>query len=463
MTDGSDVDPYINDENAALLTDLYELTMVRAYHDQQMNASATFDLFMRKLPEQRNYLVAAGLDDALRYLEHLHFTEEAIAYLRSRPEFTDDFCDWLGDFRFTGDVYAVAEGTPVFADEPILEVIAPIAEAQLAETFLLNQITMQTVLASKAARVVHAAQGRTVVDFGMRRMHGTDAAMKAARAFHIVGVDATSNVLAGRVYGMPVTGTMAHSYVESHDSEIEAFGSFMAVYPDTVLLVDTYDTVAGVRKVIELAEQLGDDFQVRGIRLDSGDLGALAKQARRMLDEAGLSNVSIFASGGLDEQKIARLLADGAPIDGFGVGTSMGVSTDAPALDSVYKLAAYEGQPRMKLSSSKATLPGRKQVYRCAEGTDDAHDVIALADESVDGGRPLLRKVMERGMRVAAGKETLEQARQHCAEETARLPQRLRSLDPADPPYPVRVSAKLASLRDELEDTLADRMIETGP
>jgi len=465
LSSDSASDPYISDENAALLTDLYELTMVRAYHEQQMTDIAVFDLFMRRLPEQRNYLVAAGLDDALRYLERLHFTEASIAFLRSRPEFTDDFCDWLRNFRFTGDVYAVPEGTPVFADEPIMEVVAPIAEAQLAETFLLNQITMQTVLASKAARVVHAAQGRTAVDFGMRRMHGTDAALKAARAFHIAGIDATSNVLAGQIYGMSITGTMAHSYIESHDSEIEAFRCFMDVYPDTVLLVDTYDTIAGVQKVIELAEQLGDEFRVRAIRLDSGDLAALAKQSRRMLDDAGLNDVGIFASGGLDEHAIAELVAGEAPLDGFGVGTSMGVSKDAPALDSVYKLVAYEGQPRMKLSRNKATLPGRKQVFRCSEGTDEAHDVIALADETDKsiGGRPLLRKVMENGLRLAPGKESLEQARKHCAEETARLPQRLRSLDPADPPYPVRVSAKLASLRDDLEDKLADRMIESGP
>lgn len=440
----------------ALFTDLYELTMVQAYVEQGMGEVAVFDLFCRDLPPQRNYLLACGLDDALSYLKQVRFSPEAIDYLRGHGAFGESFLQWLRSFRFTGEVRAVPEGTPVFGNEPILEVIAPLPEAQLVEPALLNQVTFQTVLASKAARVVAAAGGRGVVDFGMRRMHGVDAAMKAARAFHIAGVDATSNVLAGRQYGVPISGTMAHSYIEAHDDELGAFRRFAEIYPETILLVDTYDTLEGVRKVIALARELGEDFRVKGIRLDSGDLADLARQSRRLLDEAGLKSVQIFASGGLDENRISTLLAEGAPIDAFGVGTRMGVSTDAPALDSAYKLVAYAGEGRMKLSAEKATLPGRKQVFRAGEGGDEMHDVIALSDEELDG-RPLLRTVMKDGKRLPAGREGLEAIRDRAQREIAELPARLRGLDPADPPYPVRISDRLEAARDHLRRTLSDK------
>lgn len=433
----------IDRENATLLTDQYELTMLQAYRAEGMNEPAVFSLFARRLPEHRNYLLACGLDTVLDYIEHFRFAESARAHLASTGRFGVEFIDSLADLRFTGDVWAIPEGTPVFPDEPLLEVEAPIAEAQILETFVMNQIHMQTVLASKAVRVKAAAGARTVVDFGLRRMHGTDAGLKAARAFHVAGIDATSNVLAGKIYGVPVTGTMAHSYVQAHDDEIDAFRAFVREFPETVLLVDTYDTLEGVRKVIRLAEELGDDFRVRGVRLDSGDLGELAKTSRRLLDEAGLDDVEIFASGGLDEFGIRRLVADGAPIEGFGVGTGMGVARDAPALDIAYKLTGYAGRGRLKLSSGKGTLPGRKQVFRQEDEHGRARrDVVGRADESLPG-RPLLRKVMEEGRRLPAGTEDLERLRRRTSEELQRLPERIRTLDDADAPYEVDISAEL--------------------
>lgn len=433
-------------DELGLFTDLYELTMMQAYLEEDMMADAVFSLFVRRLPSRRNFLLACGLDTVLDYLENLRFTGEAIAYLASLGKFSDRFLTWLRRFRFTGDMYAVPEGTPVFANEPILEVVAPLPEAQLAETFIMNQIHVQTVLASKAQRVVTAAAGRPVVDFGPRRMHGIDAALKAARAFYIGGVAATSNVLAGKRYGVPVAGTMAHSYIQAHDDEMAAFRAFARLYPETVLLVDTYDTLAGVRKVIDLARELGEDFRVKAVRLDSGDLLALSRQARRLLDEGGLDTVEIFASGGLDEDAIAVLVSSGAPIDGFGVGTSMGVSEDAPTLDIAYKLCEYAGEGRLKLSTGKPVLPGRKQVFRVAEGSQDVRDVIARAGEDLPG-RPLLALVMHKGKRLPSGIVDLETARRYAQEQIARLPAPVRAVAEADPPYPVEVSPVLSDFQ----------------
>ena len=352
----------------ALFTDLYELSMLQAYFEEGFQESAVFTLFVRRLPERRNYFLACGLDTVLEQLERLHFTREDLDYLSSLGYFSERFLHWLESFRFTGAVRGVREGTPVFANEPILEVTAPLPESQLVETLVMNQIHLQTVLASKATRLVTAAAGRSVVDFGARRMHGLDAALKGARAFHIAGVASTSNVLAGKLYGVPISGTMAHSYIQAHSDEAEAFAAYARLYPETVLLVDTYDTLAGVRQVIELARRLGGDFQVQAIRLDSGDLAGLARQSREMLDAAGLERVRIFASGGLDEYAIAELVGHNAPVDAFGVGTSMGVSSDVPDLDIAYKLAQYAGEGRIKLSSGKPILPGAKQVFRQREG-----------------------------------------------------------------------------------------------
>ncbi|HKY60434.1 MAG TPA: nicotinate phosphoribosyltransferase [Gemmatimonadota bacterium] len=445
----SSAEPWVNDGNAALLTDLYQLTMLQAYWREGMEEEGVFSLFARRLPSARNYLLACGLDDVLRYLERLRFTGEALDYLSSLDPFSTDFLDWLGAFRFTGDVHAVPEGTPVFANEPLLEVTAPIPQAQLVETFIMNQVHLQTVLASKAARVVEAARGRPVVDFGLRRMHGTDAGMKAARAFHVAGVAATSNVLAGRVYGLQVTGTMAHSYVQAHDDELEAFRAFAALYPTTTLLVDTYDTLEAVGKVVRLAREMGDGFAVRAIRLDSGDLVRLAFDARRILDEAGLLDVEIFASGGLDEHEVDRVVTAGAPITGFGVGTGMGVSSDAPSIDIAYKLSSYAGRGRLKLSPGKPILPGRKQVFRMEEGDLAVGDVIARAEEDLPG-RPLLATVMQGGKRVAAGRRGLDEARARAREEIGRLPARVRALERADPPYPVALSPALEKYASEM-------------
>ncbi len=445
----------------ALFTDLYELTMLQAYFEEGMTEQAVFTLFVRRLPPQRNFLLACGVDSVLDYLENIRFSEEDLTYLDSLGLFSDRFLDWLRDFRFTGEVYAVPEGTPVFSNEPILEVVAPMPEAQLIETFVMNQVHVQTVQASKAQRVVTAANGRPVVDFGARRMHGIDAALKAARAFWIGGVASTSNVLAGKLYGVPVAGTMAHSYIQAHENERAAFRAFVKVFPETVLLVDTYDTLGGVQKVIDLAKDLGEDFKVKAVRLDSGDLLALSREARRLLDEAGLGNVEIFASGGLNEDVITTLLSSNAPIDGFGVGTRMGVSSDAPDLDIAYKLSEYDGKGRLKLSTGKPILPGRKQVFRMEEDGQDVRDVIACADED-SVGRPLLVPMMRDGKRLPKGTIDLTTARQYAQEQIARLPERVRAITPANPPYPVEVSQKLSDLQQRIIKDLADHGEDSG-
>ena len=450
-----------NGNGLALFTDLYELTMLQAYMEEGMTGQAVFTLFVRRLPKRRNVLIACGVDTVLDLLETLRFREDDLKYLKSLALFSDRFLAWLRDFRFTGDVYAVPEGTPVFSNEPLLEVVAPMPEAQLIETLVMNQIHVQTVQASKAQRVVTAANGRPVVDFGARRMHGIDAALKAARAFWIGGVASTSNVLAGKIYGVPVAGTMAHSFIQAHENEMAAFRAFARVFPETVLLVDTYDTLAGVRKVINLAHAMGDRFQVKAVRLDSGDLLMLSKEARRLLDDAGLQNVEIFASGGLNEEVIEHLLSSNAPIDGFGVGTSMGVSSDAPDLDIAYKLAEYAGKGRLKLSTGKPILPGRKQVFRIEEHGQDVRDVIACADEE-PMGRPLLVPMMCGGTRLPAGSVDLDSARRYAQQQMGRLPERVRAIAPADPPYSVEVSPKLCGLQQRIIHELTGQPGENG-
>ena len=450
-----------NGNGLALFTDLYELTMLQAYMEEGMTGQAVFTLFVRRLPKRRNVLIACGVDTVLDLLETLRFREDDLKYLKSLALFSDRFLAWLRDFRFTGDVYAVPEGTPVFSNEPLLEVVAPMPEAQLIETLVMNQIHVQTVQASKAQRVVTAANGRPVVDFGARRMHGIDAALKAARAFWIGGVASTSNVLAGKIYGVPVAGTMAHSFIQAHENEMAAFRAFARVFPETVLLVDTYDTLAGVRKVIDLAHAMGDRFQVKAVRLDSGDLLMLSKEARRLLDDAGLQNVEIFASGGLNEEVIEHLLSSNAPIDGFGVGTSMGVSSDAPDLDIAYKLAEYAGKGRLKLSTGKPILPGRKQVFRIEEHGQDVRDVIACADEE-PVGRPLLVPMMRGGTRLPAGAVALDSARRYAQQQMGRLPERVRAIAPADPPYSVEVSPKLRGLQQRIIHELTGQPGENG-
>ena len=433
----------------ALFCDLYELTMAQAYVAEGLSGTAVFETFFRNLPPHRSYVVAAGLSAVLDFLEALRFDEADIRHLRSLGGFRDAFLNRLGTLRFTGDVWAVPEGTIVFANEPILQVVAPIVEAQLVETFVINQIHLQSVIASKAARVVEAARGRTVVEFGGRRAHGTDAALAAARTSYLAGAAGTSNVLAGRTYGIPAYGTMAHSFVQAFDDEARAFAAFVRLYPGTTLLVDTYDTLRGVDRVIDLARRLGDGFAVRAVRLDSGDLVALATAARAKLDAARLRDVQIFASSGLDEHAIARLIASGAPIDGFGVGTELAVSADAPTLDMVYKLVEYDGAARTKLSTDKTVYPGRKQIFRMRDGGVFAGDTVATAGEQLPG-EPLLVPVMERGRRLAP--DDLEDGRRRAGAQLAALPSRLRSLNDARATYPVGVSDVLARALDRARE-----------
>lgn len=441
--------------NSALFTDLYELTMVRAYLELGMDEEAVFTLFARELPAERGYLLACGTETLIDQLESLHFTRADLDYLATLPQFDDATLELLRDFRFTGSLRAVAEGTPVFPGEPILEITAPLPEAQLLETLVMNQVVVQSVLATKAARMVDAAAGRPVVDFGARRAHGPDAACLGARAFHVAGIKATSNLLAGRRYGLPVTGTMAHSFVQAHDDEMTALRNFTRVYPDTVLLVDTYDSLEGVRRVIRLAEELGEEFRVQAIRLDSGDLAELARSARSLLDEAGLQSVRIVASGGLDEWRIAELVASEAPIDSFGVGTALATSKDAPDLELVYKLAEYAGRGRLKLSSSKPVLPGRKQLFRQRDTQGRIiGDRIGRAEET-GPGEPLLELRMEQGRRSRTAPE-LDAVRDHAYRERHRLPADLLAPSPGGASLPVEISLALADFRRQVEQEISE-------
>lgn len=434
----------IRQDIGALFTDLYEVTMAQAYWADGMSGTAVFETFFRKLPPGRSYIMAAGLADVVEFLESFRFEKQDLDYLRGLGQFSDEFLQWLAGVRFTGDVWAVPEGTVVFPNEPAIQVIAPIIEAQLVETFVLNQVHLQSVLASKAARVVGAARGRLVVDFGARRAHGADAALKVARTSYLAGAAGTSNLLAARQYGIPAFGTMAHSYVQAFDSEIAAFDAFARLYPGTTLLVDTYDTLRGVDRVIELAKRLGDRFDVRAVRLDSGDLGALSKDARARLDAAGLGQVQIFASSGLDEHRIAALLDADCPIDGFGVGTKLVVAADAPALDMAYKLVEYDGVGRTKLSSGKVIYPGRKQVFRSLERGVFSGDTIGQHDESLPG-EPLLVPVMTNGQRISQHVPTLEAARMRARQQIDALPTGLRSLEDTNFAYPVAVSDRIVN------------------
>jgi nicotinate phosphoribosyltransferase len=442
---------------SALFTDLYELTMMQSYYAQEMNGIAVFELFFRELPPNRNFVMAAGLEDSLSYLEQLHFTEEERFWLKEQGEFSHSFLERLRGFRFTGDVFAVPEGTLVFENEPVIQVIAPLPEAQLVETYLLNQIHLQSVIATKAARVVNAARGRKVVDFGSRRAHGTDAALKAARVSYLAGAEATSNVLASRYYSIPAAGTMAHSYIQAYPEEYSAFAAFAKEFPETTLLVDTYDTLAGVRRVIALAKALGDQFKVKAVRLDSGDLARLAQETRQLLDKAGLNHLQIVASSGLDEYKIQSLVAQDTPIDGFGVGTQLAVSGDAPEIDFSYKLVDYAGQPRMKLSSRKKLLPARKQIFRFFEAGQMKRDVLARFDEPLDG-KPLLEPVMRGGKRLEQGQVSLEQARAYARKQTEALPLEFHALQRLEQGYPVTVSNDLRQTAEQIRHRLAEEV-----
>ncbi len=435
---------------SALLTDLYELTMLDAYFANGLTRTAVFELFVRRLPSRRAFLVAAGLDQALAYLETLRFGEEELAWLRAGGRFGARFLARLAELRFTGDVDAMPEGTVCFADEPILRVTAPMPEAQLVETRLLNLIHFQTLIASKAARTVLAAPGKQLVDFGLRRAHGAEAGLLAARAAWLAGFSGTSNVLAGARWGIPIFGTMAHSYVEAHDREDDAFRSFARARPDEVtFLIDTYDTESAARSLVRLAPELrAAGAKLGAVRLDSGSHAEHSRAVRRILDDGGLAGVRIFASGSLDEDEIAALVEGGAPIDGYGPGTRLVTSADAPAFDCAYKLVEYAGRPRCKRSEGKATWPGAKQVFRATDASGRmAFDHVALADEAFAGGTPLLEPVMRGGRRVRPA--SLDDSRRLAAAQLAALPAYARRLREHGA-YPVHMSPRLEDLRRRL-------------
>ena len=443
-------------DRLALSTDLYELTMAAGYFARgAQDRTATFDLGVRSLPPNRGFLLVAGLEQALAYLRDLRFTDEALDYLRRTGHFRPDFLDFLSELRFTGSIDAIPEGTVAFPPAPLLRVTGPIVEAQIVETFLLTTLTFQTMIATKAARVVSAAAGREVVDFSTRRDHGPQAGLLAARATYIGGCVGTSNVLAGARFGIPTYGTMAHSFVMFYPDEEDAFLAFCESYPgEPTLLIDTYDTADGARKAVRVAKKLAaEGRRLAAVRLDSGDLVTLSQEVRRILDDAGLEDTKIFASGGLDEYEIARLFGDGAVIDAFGVGTELGTSGDAPSLDSTYKLVACvdaDGSevPVIKLSSGKLTLPGRKQVWRNHEAGRFVGDLIGLEDDEAPGD-PLLQPAMRDG-EVVGPLPALREIQQRAAAQTAALPDEVRRLSNPEP-YPVAVSARLEGLVAQLQ------------
>ncbi|MDW8322703.1 MAG: nicotinate phosphoribosyltransferase [Burkholderiales bacterium] len=436
---------------SALLTDFYQLTMLAAYHERGMTQEAVFEFFVRRLPDNRNFLIAAGLEQALDFLERFAFDAEELDWLAGLGRFRPDFLDWLAALRFTGTVEALPEGTPVFADEPLLRVVAPLPQAQVVETRLINLLHYQTLVASKAARVRLAAGDRLLVDFGLRRAHGAEAGMLSARASYLAGFDGTANTLAGLRYGIPVYGTMAHSFIQAHESELAAFEHFARVHPQaTTWLIDTYDTEAAAQALVPLARRLAQEgIAVRAVRIDSGDLAAHARRVRAILDAGGLTGIRIFASGNLDEYAVARLLSERAPIDGFGVGTRMNVSADQPHLDCAYKLMEYAGRPRRKRSEGKATWPGRKQVYRRYDVNGRMRgDVLTVQDDAHEG-EALLQPVMRDGRRLAPA-PPLAELRQRTLAALEALPTHLRTLDPA-PPYAVEIAPALRRLAAEVD------------
>ncbi|ODS31166.1 MAG: putative nicotinate phosphoribosyltransferase [Candidatus Scalindua rubra] len=440
---------FLNNANMCIATDLYQLTMIAGYFECKKNHRSTFELFVRNLPEKRSYLIAAGLEQAIYYLKNLKFTGEYLKYLKSLPIFkkvSKDFFDYLRNLRFSGDVYAIPEGTIIFANEPIIRITAPIIETQIIETYLLSMMNYQTLIASKASRVVHAAGGRDVIDFGTRRAHGPQAGVLAARACFIGGCTGTSNVLAAYELGIPPIGTVAHSWVMAYDDEYESYEDFHKVFPDnTILLIDTYDTITGARLATGIGKKL------KGVRLDSGDITLLSKKVRRILDNAGLRHVKITASGDLNEYKISHMLDKGAPLDSFGVGTEMVTSKDVPALGGVYKLVEQEKEgrlmPKMKFSEDKATYPAKKQVYRFLNNQGMfKKDIVGLVDEVFDAN-PLLLPVMNKG-KLLYKIPTVQQIQRLAKKNISLLPDRFKNLD-CKALYPVKISKGLKQVRDK--------------
>jgi nicotinate phosphoribosyltransferase len=443
-------------DNLALLTDLYQLTMAQGYFQSQRLAPATFSLFIRSYPPNRSYFVSAGLQDVLEFLEEFKVDAAGVDYLRLQRMFTDDFLDFLKELRFTGEVWAIPEGRIFFKDEPIMEVTAPVVEAQLVETFIINQINFQSLIATKAARCVHAAGGRSVVDFSLRRTHGIDAGMKVARSSYLVGCTGTSNVRAGQQYGIPIVGTMAHSFVSSFEHEIDAFRVFVNSFPNhSILLIDTYDTASGARKAVQVAKEMAARGQhLQGVRIDSGDLAKLAVEVRKIFDEAGLRDVKIIGSGGLDEYDLADFSNANVPYDSYGVGTKMGVSADTPWSDIAYKLVEYDDRPVLKLSTGKVSLPGKKQVFRiCDQQGQLQKDIIALRGENVADAEPLLKKVMTEG-KIMASLLSLEEIRSVFLSEFARLPEPIKAIRNSAH-YLVEQSSKLQEYCADVEQQVS--------
>ncbi len=453
-------------QDLSLFTDLYELTMAQSYFEHGMFASATFSLFIRSYPPNRSYFVAAGLEDVLTYLQTLHFSKDSMDYLRSTGIFSPDFLAYLSDLRFTGNVWAMPEGGIFFTDEPILEITGPIIEAQIVETYIINQINLQSLIATKAARCIWAAKGKALVDFASRRTHGTDAGLKVARASYIAGFQATSNVLAGKKYSMPLSGTMAHSFITSYESELDAFRAFASSFPERcILLIDTYDTISGAKNAVTVAKEMeARGHQLRAVRLDSGDINLLSREVRAILDQAGLLQVRIVATGGLDEFDVDELVGSGAPIDSFGIGTKMGVSSDAPWSDMAYKLVRYDGRPVLKLSTDKVSLPDAKQVVRTINGDGMFKmDTITLRDEHLDSAErdglksttpiPLLAKAMGGG-KITLPHPSLGEIRGKFEDEFAYLEERFKALH--EPP---RYDVTLSPCLNELYHSMTEETI----
>lgn len=437
--------------SSPLFTDLYELTMLYAYLENGKKEWASFELFVRELPKNRNYLVFSGLNDVVELIENLRFSKDDIDYLYSLNLFPDWFLDFLKEFQFTGNVYSMREGEVFFQNEPVLRVEAPIYEAQLLETAVMNQIHISSLIATKAARIFSVSRGRGLSDFSLRRTHGFDAGMKVARNSYLAGFNSTSNVLAGKVYGIPVVGTVAHSFIMSFESEEEAFRAFLKAFPQkAVLLIDTYDTVEGAKKAVKVSKEMG--VKLRGVRLDSGNVVELSKEVRRILDGAGFTETKIIVSGGLDEYRIDEILKEGAPVDAFGVGTKFGTSADSPYIDFVYKLVEYDGKPVMKLSPGKRMYPGRKQVFR-----GKGEDTVSLFDEKL-GGEPLLEKVIENG-KLVKKLPKLNESREFFLRRFSELPNEIKDIH-RKVEYPVHVSEKLKKLYESLERELEEEEIE---
>jgi nicotinate phosphoribosyltransferase len=441
----------MNDSKSALLTDLYQLTMLQGYLENGMDETAVFELFVRNLPPRRSFLMAAGLEQLLQFLEELHFEPEELEYLSKSGFFTGAFLERLKGFRFTGDVHALPEGTLFFAGEPAIRVTAPLPQAQLVESRLINLLHFETLIASKAARLVLAAPGKLLVDFGMRRAHGSEAAVLAARASYLAGFSGTATVLAAPLFGIPLHGTMGHSFIQAHDREASAFENFTLSQPENaVLLIDTYDTELAAEKVVALAEKLKKrGIKIKAVRLDSGDLLEHARRVRKILDRGGLGDARIFLSGGLDENELKDLIASGAPVDGFGIGSRLGTSADAPYLDCAYKLQEYAGRPRRKRSEGKATWPGRKQIYRTYDQSGRMVKDVVTLEGKTEPGEPLLKLVMKEGKR-AGPPEPLSASRQRAALELSRLPEHLERLEDR-PPYPVEIAPAVKELAQEVD------------